>query len=186
MQINGLPTTNPVPGTQIRVVQGRAAFRPTAPESEIATNTQQLQTETKLLLELASRDREVRAHEAAHAIVGGQYASAPRFSYQTGPNGRNYAVGGKVAIDTAPIPGDPQGTLRKAEMVRSAALAPVKPSPPDMTIAAKAAQMAIMARAEITLQEGRDASQARSEQHEEATSSAHAAVETYRQIQNEA
>ncbi|MEL7393699.1 MAG: putative metalloprotease CJM1_0395 family protein, partial [Pseudomonadota bacterium] len=36
--------------------------------------------------ELKARDREVRAHEQAHAAVGGQYAGAPSYTFQTGPD----------------------------------------------------------------------------------------------------
>ncbi|MBN1140945.1 MAG: hypothetical protein JXB25_03985 [Deltaproteobacteria bacterium] len=103
--------------------------------------------------ELANRDREVRTHEAAHAAVGGPYAGAPRYSYQQGPDGRRYAVGGEVDIDTAKIPGDPKQTLAKAETIRRAALAPANPSAADRAIAAKAVRMAAEARSEITAEQ---------------------------------
>ena len=46
--------------------------------------------------ELKSRDREVRSHEQAHLAAAGPYASgAPSFTYQEGPDGRRYAVGGR-------------------------------------------------------------------------------------------
>ncbi|MEE4244192.1 MAG: putative metalloprotease CJM1_0395 family protein, partial [Kangiellaceae bacterium] len=57
--------------------------------------------------ELAARDREVRAHEASHAGVGGKYAGAPSYTYQRGPDGRQYAVAGEVSIDTSTVAGDP-------------------------------------------------------------------------------
>ncbi|WP_200821267.1 putative metalloprotease CJM1_0395 family protein [Oceanicoccus sp. KOV_DT_Chl] len=47
---------------------------------------QQLQDQEQIR-ELASRDREVRAHEQAHASVGGQYAGAPSFTFERGPDG---------------------------------------------------------------------------------------------------
>lgn len=99
--------------------------------------------------ELASRDREVRAHEQAHKAVGGQYAGAVSYSYERGPNGRLYAVGGSVAIDTAPVPGDPAATLQKLQQVQRAALAPAQPSSQDLAVAAQAAQAIAQARSEL-------------------------------------
>lgn len=101
------------------------------------------------LRELASRDREVRAHEQAHLAVGGQYAGPVSYSYERGPDGRLYAVGGTVAIDTAAVPGDPAATLDKLQQVQRAALAPAQPSAQDLAIAAQAAQGIAQARAEL-------------------------------------
>lgn len=103
------------------------------------------------ITELSKRDREVRAHEQAHASVGGRYAGAPSLSYERGPDGRLYAVSGEVAIDTSPIPNDPQATLEKALTVQRAALAPSDPSAADRSIASKAAAIAGQARAEILI-----------------------------------
>jgi len=105
--------------------------------------------ESQELAKLARRDREVRAHEAAHAAMGGAYAGSPSFTYKKGSDGQNYAIGGEVPIDVSPISGDPQATLKKAETVRAAALAPAQPSAADRNIAAKASQMAANARTEI-------------------------------------
>ena len=45
--------------------------------------------------ELERRDREVKAHEQAHKSAGGPYArGGARYEYETGPDGRQYAVGG--------------------------------------------------------------------------------------------
>lgn len=102
--------------------------------------------------ELAARDREVRAHEAAHAAVGGQYAGAPSYSFKRGPDGRSYAVAGEVAIDASPIPGDAAATIRKLQTVQRAALAPVDPSAQDQRVAARAAGQIAKARAELLAQ----------------------------------
>lgn len=114
-----------------------------------ARQRQQLLAEQKQIQTLAQRDREVRAHEQAHAAVGGKYAGAPVYEYTRGPNGRNYATGGEVSIDIAPVKGDPEATLEKAQVVRRAALAPAEPSSQDRAVAARASQMAAEARAEI-------------------------------------
>lgn len=111
--------------------------------------TPEQQTEVR---ELAARDREVRAHEQAHANVGGQYAGAPSYTYQRGPDGRQYAVGGEVSIDVSPVPGDPQATIDKARIVRRAALAPAEPSPQDRSVAAEATALEQQARAELLAQ----------------------------------
>lgn len=102
------------------------------------------------LRELRARDMEVRAHERAHAAAAGSAArGGPQFTLTRGPDGRMYAIGGEVAIDTSPVPGDPQATLRKAEQIRRAALAPAQPSAQDQAVAAQATAMAMQARAEL-------------------------------------
>ena len=105
------------------------------------------------LLKLAQTDREVRAHEQAHMAAAGPHArGGPTYTFQRGPDGRLYAVGGEVAIDASPVPNDPDATLRKAEVVRAAALAPAEPSSQDRAVAAQASQMASEAQAEIQQQ----------------------------------
>lgn len=104
----------------------------------------------KQLSELKARDREVRAHEAAHQAVGGQYAGAISYVYQRGPDGAQYAVGGEVSIDTSPVEGDPQATIEKMRTVRAAALAPAEPSPQDRAVAAQAMQIMLQAQSELT------------------------------------
>ncbi|MEM7498665.1 MAG: putative metalloprotease CJM1_0395 family protein [Pseudomonadota bacterium] len=91
--------------------------------------------EEDLISRLAARDREVRAHEQAHARVGGQHAGSPSYTYQTGPDGKRYAIGGSVAIDVSPVPGDPEATIAKMDRVKAAALAPAEPSAADRRIA---------------------------------------------------
>lgn len=99
--------------------------------------------------ELKNRDAEVRTHEQAHAAVGGQYAGSPSYEYERGPDGKSYAVGGEVPIDVSVVPGDPQATIQKMQVVRRAALAPAEPSSADRSIAAEASVKAAEARAEL-------------------------------------
>lgn len=101
------------------------------------------------VIELAQRDQEVKVHEAAHAAVGGQYAGAPTLKYETGPDGKRYAVSGEVNIDMSVVPGDPEATMKKADVIRAAALAPAQPSSQDRSVAAQAAQMKATAQAEV-------------------------------------
>lgn len=106
--------------------------------------------EQKVVQELKQRDTVVRAHEAAHLAAAGSIAtSGANFSYQQGPDGVRYAIGGEVNIDTSPVSGDPAATLRKADTIRRAALAPAEPSGPDMQVAAKAMSMAAKAQIEL-------------------------------------
>lgn len=108
--------------------------------------------ELKQIESLKSLDTEVQLHERAHSAVGGQYAGAPSYSYKTGPDGVKYAVSGEVSIDTAKIPNDPQATLRKAQQIKAAALAPAEPSAQDRRVAAKADRMANQARHDVLLE----------------------------------
>jgi len=111
----------------------------------------------KQVQKLQERDREVRAHEQAHIAAGGQHVSGgASFSFQTGPDGRQYAIGGSVQIDTSPVPGNPKATEEKARAVRRAALAPASPSSTDQNVAAKAAAMESRARSELAEQAGND------------------------------
>lgn len=100
----------------------------------------------QLLSRLQARDRDVRAHEAAHMAAGaGLITRGASFTYETGPDGKRYAVGGEVGID---VSGGrtPEETLAKAERIRAAALAPAEPSAQDRQVAAEADQMAAEAR----------------------------------------
>lgn len=106
--------------------------------------------EVELVERLQSRDQEVRQHEAAHQAVGGQYAGAASFTYQRGPDGQSYAVGGEVPIDVSPVANDPQATIDKMRVVRAAALAPPEPSQQDRQVAALAMQTMMQAQAELT------------------------------------
>lgn len=112
--------------------------------------------EQKQVAELKKRDREVRQHEQAHQAAGGQYASAPSYDFQQGPDGKQYAVGGEVQIDASPIPGDPAATIEKMRVVKAAALAPAEPSAQDRKVAAAADAAAQQARAEQAAQDRED------------------------------
>lgn len=102
-----------------------------------------------VISELKQTDKKVRAHEAAHIAAGGQYVSGgASYEYQTGPDGKRYAVGGEVQIDTSEVPNDPEATIAKMEVVRRAALAPSNPSSQDRSVAAAATRKMSEARLE--------------------------------------
>ena len=99
--------------------------------------------------ELRARDREVRQHEQAHQTVGGQYTGGATYDYQRGPDGKLYATGGQVSIDTSKVPDDPRATINKMQTVRAAALAPAEPSPQDIRVAQEATSKMLAAQAEL-------------------------------------
>lgn len=126
-------------------------------------STELSQEDQQRVAELVSTDRKVRAHEQAHASVGGRYAGAPSYDFERGPDGLAYAVGGEVSIDASPVANDPEATLSKMDIVQRAALAPADPSAQDRQVAARAAGHAAQARvdlARLRLEEAGGGSQA--------------------------
>lgn len=114
--------------------------------SRLGDLTEQERTQLK---NLKRRDHQVRTHENAHIAAGsGLVRGGPTYETQTGPDGRDYAVGGHVSIDSSPA-STPEETITKAQMIRLAALAPPEPSGQDLAVAAKAARMEAQARRQI-------------------------------------
>ena len=150
--VNGYDANGKATETQ-QAVEGRSqqADDNSNPEQQQrdAEQQQQQQAEQQEIQELQARDREVRTHEQAHASIGGRYAGSPSYSYEMGPDGRQYAVGGEVQIDIATVPGDPQATIQKMQQVKAAALAPAEPSAADRRIAAEASQRLLQAQTEL-------------------------------------
>lgn len=98
---------------------------------------------------LKARDRAVRAHEQAHqAAAGGLATGGASYTYQRGPDGVNYAIGGEVPISLSEGR-TPEATIDIARTVRAAALAPADPSPQDRAVAAEAGQLEARALAEL-------------------------------------
>jgi hypothetical protein len=125
---------------------------PSSTNDEVGTAAADALTaeEEQLVEALKKRDAEVRRHEAAHVAAGGPYVrGAPSYTFQTGPDGRRYAIGGEVQIDTSPVPGDPEATIQKALAIRRSALSPAEPSSADRAVAAAAAQLEAEARIEL-------------------------------------
>lgn len=100
----------------------------------------------KTVEELRQTDQTVKQHEAAHLAAAGPYVTeGPTYDYVRGPDGKTYAVGGEVGIDTAPE-SSAEETRQKAAVVARAALAPANPSPQDHAVAAEAVRLAAVAR----------------------------------------
>lgn len=132
--------------------QAVAAEQAKQQQSQAQSQAQQAQEQVKQAQEkaqaqqqqqvdsLKARDSEVKAHEHAHATVGGQYAQSPSFKYEKGADGQRYAIDGEVQIDVSPVGGDPLATINKMKQVYAAAMAPVDPSSADIRVAAEALQ----------------------------------------------
>lgn len=97
--------------------------------------------EKKVIEELKAVDQKVKAHEQAHLAAGGNLVrGGASYQYQTGPDGKQYAVGGEVKVDASAVADNPDKTINKMQQVRRAALAPSDPSPQDRKVAAEASQ----------------------------------------------
>lgn len=96
------------------------------------------ETEEHTEQKLKHVDAKVRAHERAHSAAGGSFAGSPTYTFAEGSGGRRYAVSGEVQIDAAPVRDNPKETIRKMEIVISAALAPADPSSQDLAVARQA------------------------------------------------
>lgn len=102
---------------------------------------EELSREDQELVEnLEARDAKVRNHESAHVMAAGGQASMPTYTYQTGPDGKNYAIGGSVNIATMTT-GDSEQDARRANTAYRAAMATGEPSSQDMQTATRARAM---------------------------------------------
>ena len=123
-------------------------------EGKAAGGGQLSEAEQRQVDELQRTDQRVRAHEQAHLAAGGGLTSGgARFQYRTGPDGKQYAASGEVQIDTSEEK-DPNATIRKAQRIKAAALAPADPSAQDRSVAARADAMAAKARQELAQGQG--------------------------------
>ena len=145
--------------------------------------------EQEIVTKLSARDKEVRAHEQAHKAVGGQYTGAISYDFQSGPDGKRYAVGGEVPIDVSEIPDNPQATISKMQTVKAAALAPAEPSTADRAVAATATRILAEAQADLAedqreeLELAREKSAERREEEPSVDEQANkAAVESFQEI----
>ncbi len=123
----------------VKEEQGKGAVKS---EKELPEN------EKREVEKLKQRDREVRQHEQAHMAAGAGLTGGASYSYQVGPDGKRYAIGGEVSIDVS-TEKDPQATIVKMGRVKRAALAPADPSGADRAVARKADANIRAAQAEI-------------------------------------
>lgn len=149
--ISASPTgVDPTRGAGAAPPQAGQAPKVSAKDSVAGGDSLTLSPQAKALVDkLQARDADVRSHEEAHVAAGGNLiTSGVSFSYEKGPDGRMYAIGGDVGIDTSPVSGNPQATVAKAQRIEAAALAPADPSGQDESVASQAAAMAANALAQ--------------------------------------
>lgn len=133
--------------------RGRADGTGAATRASSAATEGLTPDELQLVRQLEQTDRKVRAHELAHLSVGADLVrGGPSYSYETGPDGKRYAVSGEVSIDASPAK-TPEETVPKAQHIRSTALAPADPSAQDYRVAASATQMEVDARMALAKQQ---------------------------------
>lgn len=138
-------------GVVARDTSSRTAATSPAPShrSGAQPKKRELTVEQQLMVEeLKARDRQVRSHEAAHMAAGGTLAGAASYSYERGPDGRSYAVGGEVSIELS-AGSNPRETIERARQIRAAALAPADPSGQDLRVAAAAEALEMSATLEL-------------------------------------
>jgi len=124
---------------------------PSGASQTVLSGTSELtKEEEKQVQELKARDQEVRAHENAHKTAGGGYVGSISYDTQTGPDGREYAIGGEAQIDASPVPGNPEATIRKMDIIVRAALAPAEPSSQDYAVARSAQQARLVVQRELS------------------------------------
>lgn len=135
----------------------KAAGQPTAtrttaektPATSEGTSEELSEEEKAQIAKLQARDREVRAHEQAHAAAGAGLAGAPTYSYQQGPDGKQYAVGGEVSIKASTSSSNPRQSIQQLQQMARAALAPAQPSGQDRAVAAAAQQQIAQLQAQL-------------------------------------
>jgi hypothetical protein len=130
-------------------------------DDSTAKNSREEFTEKKILNELKLRDQEVRSHELAHASAGGSTTGAPSYTFEVGPDGKKYAVGGEVSVDLSTVNGNPRATINKMQKVHAAALAPANPSAQDTRVAATASRIILQAQSELAALNLEDPSKAK-------------------------
>ncbi len=102
------------------------------------------------VMQLRQLDRSVREHEHAHMRSAGNLAvGGPSFDFKMGPDGRKYAVGGEVNIDSSISFDNPEEAIEKARRVQGSATAPADPSPKDIRVASHARLMETKAHRKI-------------------------------------
>ncbi len=130
-----------LPAPARAVSTGRADTAGSAKEAKSAAGTELTPAQQAQVAKLKQTDQKVRTHEAAHLAAGnGVVTSGARYEYTTGPDGKRYAVGGEVSIDTGKED-EPKANIDKGQRIQRAALAPAEPSSQDYRVAAVGAQM---------------------------------------------
>lgn len=143
--LSGISSSTPF-ASQTAAAKGTRSPAEDSSGSTVKETKELSEDEQAQVQKLAETDRKVRAHESAHmAAAAGIAIGGASFGYESGPDGKRYAVSGEVQISVSEGK-TPEETIARAEQVRRAALAPADPSAQDQKVAAEASQMAARAR----------------------------------------
>jgi hypothetical protein len=126
------------PGTETLVVRKLAQSETASTSAPANAPTQLSKTDRRIIAELQQRDRQVRNEEERHAATAGQFAGVPQYTYKRGPDGKLYAVEGKVPINVN-VSGTAEDRERALRRVQAAAVSVQSPSSGDTSAVAGAA-----------------------------------------------
>ena len=126
------------PGTETLVVRKLAQSETASTTASANAPTQLSESDRRIIAELQQRDREVRNEEERHAATAGQFAGVPQYTYKRGPDGKLYAVEGKVPINVN-VSGTAEDRERALRQVQAAAVSVQSPSSGDTSAVAGAA-----------------------------------------------
>jgi hypothetical protein len=133
------------PGAPERLVTraiARQADQPQPTKSSDATAAkvpgQLSPAEKREIGQLQERDREVRNEEERHKTAAGKFAGQPQYVYRRGPDGKLYAVEGKVPISVN-VTGSADDRTAALRRVQAAAVSVQSPSSGDFKAVASAA-----------------------------------------------
>ena len=73
----------------------------------------------RVLDKFQSMDSKVRSHEQTHASLANT-TTPIQYNYQMGPDGKMYATGGSVRLDTS-MPSDPEAAANKLDSIKRSA-----------------------------------------------------------------
>ena len=90
----------------------------------------------RVLAKFRNKDASIKSHEQSHAAMA-TTTSPISYNYQEGPDGKMYAVGGSVRLDTS-IPADTEAAIAKIDRIKAASTGVDNPSGADMAIASAA------------------------------------------------
>lgn len=158
------------PGTETLLVRKTSAdsaapANNTAPAKSDGAGTapapgQLSEAEKRVVAELQARDREVRNEEQRHAATAGQFGGEPQYVFKRGPDGKLYAVEGKVQINVN-VSGTPEDQEKALRRVQAAAVSVQSPSSGDTRAVAGAA-------AALVAQDGKQPQSSEAERRQQA------------------
>ncbi len=143
--LNQIPGVEPLGPAGAAAVERLATGEPDPQDAVADDDANPLElsaAERRVVDRLRQNDGAVRQEENTHAANAGQFASAPQYTYTTGPDGRRYAIAGQVTVRAVSNSGDSRQAERALNIVRNAALSPNAPSNQDLSAARSFSQAA--------------------------------------------